>query len=70
MSNTKIQVQETQNKQDKYQNKLTKNPELQERILEWVAVPFSRDLPNPGIKPVSPALQANSLPLSHRSFLT
>ena len=69
MSNTKIQVQETQNKQDKYQNKLTKNPELQERILEWVAVPFSRDLPNPGIKPVSPALQANSLPLSHRSFL-
>ena len=32
------------------------------RILEWVAVPFSRDLPNPGIKPGSPALQADSLP--------
>ena len=25
------------------------------RILEWVAIPFSRDLPNPGIKPGSPA---------------
>ena len=24
---------------------------LQARILEWVAFPFSRDLPNPGIKP-------------------
>ena len=35
---------------------------LQVRILEWVAFPFSRDLPNPGIKPRSPALQADSLP--------
>ena len=35
---------------------------LQARILEWVAVPFSGDLPNPGIKPGSPALQADSLP--------
>ena len=35
---------------------------LQTRILEWVAIPFSRDLPNPGIKPRSPALQADSLP--------
>ena len=34
---------------------------LQARILEWVAVPFSRDLPNPGIEPGSSALQANSL---------
>ena len=32
------------------------------RILEWVAVPFSRDLPNPGMEPRSPALQADSLP--------
>ena len=32
------------------------------RILEWIAVPFSRDLPNPGIEPGSPALQADSLP--------
>ena len=35
---------------------------LQARILEWVAVPFPGDLPNPGIKPRSPALQADSLP--------
>ena len=35
---------------------------LQARILEWVASPFSRDLPNPGIKPRFPALQVNSLP--------
>ena len=26
---------------------------LQARILEWTAMPSSRDLPNPGIKPVS-----------------
>ena len=26
---------------------------LQVKILEWVAIPFSRDLPNPGIKPRS-----------------
>ena len=35
---------------------------LQARILEWVAVPFSRDLLNPGIEPRSPTLQADSLP--------
>ena len=36
---------------------------LQARILEWVAIPFSpENLPNPGIKPESPALQADSLP--------
>ena len=35
---------------------------LQTRILEWVAVPFSGNLPNPGIDPGSPALQADSLP--------
>jgi len=32
------------------------------RILEWVAYPFSRNLPDPGIQSGSPALQANSLP--------
>ena len=26
---------------------------LQARILEWVAFPLSRDLPNPGVKPMS-----------------
>ena len=34
---------------------------LQARILEWVAFPFSRDFPNPGIEPRSPPLQADSL---------
>jgi len=28
----------------------------QARILEWVAISFSRDLPDPRIKTVSPAL--------------
>ena len=32
------------------------------RILEWVAYPFPGDLPNPGVEPRSPALQAYSLP--------
>ena len=31
------------------------------RILEWVAYPFSGDLPDPGIELESPALQADSL---------
>ena len=35
---------------------------LQARMLQWVAFPFSRDLPNPGIKPKSPALQEDALP--------
>ena len=33
---------------------------LQARILEWVAMSFSRELPDPGIKPRSPALQVDS----------
>ena len=32
------------------------------RILERVAYPFSRDLPNPGIEPGSPVLQEDSSP--------
>ena len=35
---------------------------LQARILEWVAFPSPGYLPNPGIKPGSPALQVDSLP--------
>ena len=35
---------------------------LQARILEWVAIPPPGNLPNPGIKPRSPALQVDSLP--------
>ena len=32
------------------------------RILEWLAYPFSRELPDPGIEPGSPLLQVDSLP--------
>ena len=28
----------------------------QARVLEWVAIPFSRDLPDSGIEPTSPVL--------------
>ena len=34
---------------------------LQARILEWVAIPFPVDLPDPGIESTS-ALQTDSLP--------
>ena len=34
---------------------------LQARILEWVATPPPGDLPDPGMEPGSPALQADSL---------
>ena len=34
---------------------------LQDRILEWLAVPSPVDLPNPGIEPRSPAWQEDSL---------
>ena len=32
------------------------------RLLDWVAISFPGDLPNPGIKLGSPALQEDSLP--------
>jgi len=32
------------------------------RTLEWVAYPFSSNLPDPGIEPELPALQADPLP--------
>ena len=35
---------------------------LQARVLEWVAFPSPGDLPNLGIEPRSPALQADSFP--------
>ena len=38
---------------------------FQARILEWVAIAPPANLPNPGIKPMSLAWQADSLPLSH-----
>ena len=42
---------------------------LQARILEWVACSSSGDFPHPGIEdlsPISPAFQADSLPLNHQ----
>ena len=35
---------------------------LQAKILEWVACPPPRDLPNPGMEPRSSALQEDSSP--------
>ena len=34
---------------------------LQARVLEWAAISFSGDLPDPGIKPRSPAFRADTL---------
>ena len=34
---------------------------LQARILEWVTISSSGDLPDPGIEPGSPALEAEAL---------
>ena len=42
---------------------------LQARILEWVASPSPGDLPDPWIEPESPALQVDSLPLSHQEYI-
>ena len=44
----------------------------QARIPEWVAIPFSSpgDLPDPGIEPGSPVLQADSLPSEPPGKLT
>ena len=42
---------------------------LQARILEWLPFPSPEDLPNPGIEPKplkAPAMQVDSLPLSHQ----
>ena len=35
---------------------------FQAKVLEWVAIPSPGDLPEPGIEPRSPALQADALP--------
>ena len=43
---------------------------LQARILECIATPVSRDLPNPGIEPGSPVLQADSLPFEPLGFMS
>ena len=48
---------------------------FQARILQWAAIPYSGDLPDPGIETAYtalqvPALQGDSLLLSHPSPLT
>ena len=43
---------------------------LQARILEWVVISFSRGSSHPGIEPVSPTLQADSLPFEPRGNST
>ena len=42
------------------------------KFKEELTFPFSEDLPNPGIEPGSPALQADSLPSESpkKAFLT
>ena len=42
---------------------------LQARILDWVAIPFSRGSSQPGIEPRSPALQADFYQLSYKGRL-
>ena len=39
---------------------------LQARILEWAAISFSGDLPDPGIEPMSPALAGGFLTAEHQ----
>ena len=43
---------------------------FQARIMDWVAISFSRDFPDPGIEPTSPALQVDSLSLRHHESLS
>ena len=40
---------------------------FQLRILEWITISFSRGSSWHGIEPISPALQADSLPLNHQA---
>ena len=44
------------------EDSLPAEPQGNPGILEWVAYPSPGDLPNPGMEPGSPALQAGSLP--------
>ena len=43
---------------------------LQSRILEWVAISVFRGSSDPGVKPRSPAWQADPLPLNHLGSLS
>ena len=41
---------------------------LQARILEWVSISFSRDLPDPGFEPTSPALGGILYQLNYQGY--
>ena len=41
---------------------------LRQEYWSGLPFPFPEDLPDPGIKPMLPALQADSLPLNHQGF--
>ena len=43
---------------------------FQARLLEWVAIPSPGDLPDPGIKPMSPALPGKPLKLAKLSHFS
>ena len=43
---------------------------FQARILEWAAISFARDLPNPGIEPTFPALAGEFFTTSHQGSPT
>ena len=42
---------------------------FQARVLEWVAIPFSRGSSQPRMEPRSPALQADSLPAQMVTYM-
>ena len=42
---------------------------FQGRVLEWIAISFSRDLPNPGIEPGSPALQVDKVSQKNKYYI-
>jgi len=42
---------------------------FQARILEWVAISSSRDLPNPRIEPTSPVLAGKSNIIKYINFI-
>ena len=56
-----VQVFETPDPMDCSSSGSSVHQILQARIVEWVAIPFFEDLPNPRIKPTSPALQEDFL---------
>ena len=46
----------------KPQGKHKKTQQSGVSLMEWVSIPSPADLPDPGLKPVSPTLHVDSLP--------